>query len=61
MKQILILSSLLIGLSFATFAAEPVKNQRLARTLQTKSGKKIRTKNGAIAKVKQSGFHKSLG
>ncbi|HRD55069.1 MAG TPA: hypothetical protein PLC42_01600 [Parachlamydiaceae bacterium] len=61
MKNALILSTLLIGLSFATFAAEPNEAPKRVRTLQTKSGKKIRSGKGQIAKVKQSGFHKSLG
>jgi hypothetical protein len=61
MHKAFVLSALLISLSFSTFAAEPAKKGKVIRTLTTKNGKKIRTKNGQIVQVKQSGFHKSLG
>ena len=61
MKNLFILAALLVGFNLATFAAEPAQKPKIVRTLQTKTGKKIRTRNGAIAKVRQSHFHKSLG
>ncbi len=62
MKNAFVMSALLIGLSFSTFAAEqPVQKKQVVRTLQSKTGKKIRTSGGQVAKVRQSGFHKSLG
>jgi hypothetical protein len=60
MNKAFVLSALLISLSFSSFAAEPAKKQRV-RTLTTKNGSKIRTKNGQVVQVKQSHFHKSLG
>lgn len=61
MKNAFALSALLISLSFATFAAESTNSPKIVRSLQTKTGSKIRTKDGTVIKVKQSGFHKSLG
>lgn len=61
MNNLFVLSAILIGFSLSTFAAEPTQKPKIVRTLQTKTGKKIRTRNGAIAKVRQSHFHKSLG
>jgi|GEM_PF-2113173 len=61
MNNAFVLSALLISLSFSTYAAETKREVRITRTLQTKNGKKIKTKGGQIVKVKQSDFHKSLG
>lgn len=61
MKNLIILSTLLLGLNLSVINAAAPPKKKIVRNLQTKNGNKIRTKNGQIVRIKQSGFHKSLG
>lgn len=62
MKSLFILSTVFFSLNLTVLpttlsAAEP---KQKVRTLQTKNGNKIRTKDGTVVAVKQKEFHKSL-